>query len=393
MKIVQVLSTVAGGGAEVFATDLCIELSKIPNNIIYVLTYHEIFDDKGRELKKQLEATNIEYIKVPQGRGIMKFLKPVWGFKKEIKNIQPDIVHVHHLAPSIIIAFLKVIGIIKAKTVITLHNATRLPRIPYFLLPFFFKQYNRIVSCSDFVKSHFPYKPLLPRIISIPNGINLERIKKDKDSLPKNEWRKKVGLSAENIVFINIGSAIYLDGKADTIKGHRLMISSMEKIEESNFNTKIKILFLGGGPFQKNIVREIVDRRLETVIQMPGLVNDPYPYIFAADFVLMPSYSEGLSIAMIECVCSGLPAIVSPHAAFAPFKSSSLFSLSDWDAKELADKIKYCADNQSCMKAQAEANVGYFMNMFDIVNVARKYFTLFQSVLPNANPNQQGERI
>jgi glycosyltransferase involved in cell wall biosynthesis len=79
----------------------------------------------------------------------------------------------------------------------------------------------------------------------------------------------------------------------------------------STYANKIKfnITIVGDGPLKKEIADYIKKNGTMFNISIIGFVNDPTPYLIAADILIMPSHKEGLPMTLIEALASGVPVI------------------------------------------------------------------------------------
>ena len=85
MKVLQVINSLSGGGAETFMTDLSIALSKQKNIEISVLVYAGILDKKGEELAQKLFDHGIEIISLNILNNPKKIIIP-YLFNKRISD-------------------------------------------------------------------------------------------------------------------------------------------------------------------------------------------------------------------------------------------------------------------------------------------------------------------
>ena len=92
-------------------------------------------------------------------------------------------------------------------------------------------------------------------------------------------------------------------------KNHMFALDLMKILKEKACNAKL--LLVGDGELKNEIVKKVKDLSLEDEVVMTGVVNDVHNYLQAMDVVLMPSFNEGLGIALIEAQVNGLHCIAS----------------------------------------------------------------------------------
>lgn len=92
-------------------------------------------------------------------------------------------------------------------------------------------------------------------------------------------------------------------------KNHMFALDLMKILKKKTCNAKL--LLVGDGELKNEIVKKVKNLSLEDEVVMTGVVNDVHNYLQAMDVVLMPSFNEGLGIALIEAQVNGLHCVVS----------------------------------------------------------------------------------
>lgn len=72
-----------------------------------------------------------------------------------------------------------------------------------------------------------------------------------------------------------------------------------------------RLWLVGEGPQREELFRRISDIDLKYRICLPGAFDDIEDVLQAADIFLLPSYSEGMSLSLLEAMAAGIPAIAS----------------------------------------------------------------------------------
>jgi O-antigen biosynthesis protein len=141
------------------------------------------------------------------------------------------------------------------------------------------------------------------KMVVIPNGADLTRLKAENLSDDRETTRARWGLKPEDYVFLNV-SSIY------AVKSQRELVEAFAKILPSCPNAKL--LLLGkpiGEEYHAGLQRAIAESGLEKSVILAGYHTDVGPIYRAADAFVLPSFLEGWSLALTEAVCCGLPAI------------------------------------------------------------------------------------
>lgn len=124
-------------------------------------------------------------------------------------------------------------------------------------------------------------------------------------------------------------------GRLSKVKNVVLQIEAIEILR--NRNIEIELLILGEGE-QKGIIEEYASRNHR--IQIMGFKSNPYPYIAAADGLIITSYSEGFPTIAVEAMVLGKPVISTPVAGTEELITSDTGIIVDWNANSVADGIE-----------------------------------------------------
>ena len=119
----------------------------------------------------------------------------------------------------------------------------------------------------------------------------------------RNQYRKDFGITNEK-VFIQIGNYI-------KTKNHIFSIECFEKLMKIDTNCKLYFIGAGGGAIQNSIIDVIKEKKLENNIILLGVRDDVNKLLQMADYYLMPSIYEGISLAAIEAQASGINCLLS----------------------------------------------------------------------------------
>ncbi len=112
---------------------------------------------------------------------------------------------------------------------------------------------------------------------------------------------------------------------------------------------------------------------------MPGFIDNIYEYYKAMDIFLLPSRSEGFSLALLEAAASGLPIIASNIPGNDEFiehkKNGFLFNISKPD--ELAQHILTLADDRKLALEYGSFAEKNFIKEFTLERYAEKLNKFF----------------
>ena len=96
-------------------------------------------------------------------------------------------------------------------------------------------------------------------------------------------------------------------GRLTKEKGFARLIDVYAKLKDNAFPHKLVIM--GEGPEADNLQKKICDYKMEDLVILMGHQSNPYPVIKNSKFLIVPSYSEGLSMTAMEAICLGIPVV------------------------------------------------------------------------------------
>ena len=142
-------------------------------------------------------------------------------------------------------------------------------------------------------KFHAGKNVLIPGV-----GIDLEKFQKKEPT--RQEIRKMLGISEEQIVLLSVG-------ELSRRKNHMVVVEALEQLKKYN----ILYLICGDGPLSSQLRARAEELGVEDRLQLLGFRNDVPDIYKAADIFVFPSLQEGLPVALMEAMASGLPIIAS----------------------------------------------------------------------------------
>jgi glycosyltransferase involved in cell wall biosynthesis len=368
MRILQVINSLSGGGAEVFAVELAIALSRIQGNNVAFLTYAGVLDSRGDLLNKKLNENGIQVFHLNIKSNIFKLFIPFCIYKI-FKKFSPRVIHSHLDQSDFFVSIFKFVFKVKEVTFVrTIHNNGLIKRIPIFFHSWIFRQFDFNVSCSESVKSNFQISNYRKKLFSINNGVDLTSFNIESSNI---DYPKIIN---KKISVISIGSFTPRHGVLQ--KGQDILIEILVNIKDK---VNLELVFLGDGSELDSCKKLVKKYNLEDFVFFKGLVTDIRPYIIQCDFFCMPSRFEGLPISAIEVVLLGKPMLVSDISAFDVFLSNSTIRFDVNSLIDFEEKLLHTVKNINTLSFSAKNNILFYNNLFDINVVARKYGCIYSA--------------
>lgn len=218
------------------------------------------------------------------------------------------------------------------------------------------KYYDYMIACSDGVANNLISSGIKRNKVKVIH--NITEYPTNIDSIQGKEIRTSFGIGDK--IVLGVSSWFHKERK-----GFDILFDAVGKTDE-----RFVLMIIGIPVENQNEVYEYAQtfNITKEKIIMPGFVDDIYKYYKAFDIFLLPSRSEGFSLALLEAAASELPIVASNIPGNNEFIINNinglLFDISNpW---ELFNAIKYLTENkntasQFALKAKKKALEEYNM--------------------------------
>ena len=283
------------------------------------------------------------------------------------KSIRPDIIHIHAIGPSLLVPLAKLMGL---KVVITHHgpdyNRAKWGFLAKAILKlgerFGCKFADQIIAISSGIKRHIK-KEFNKDAQLVPNGVEIPQLSSNTDYI------KSLGLTP-NKYFLAVGRFVPEKGLMDLISAF------------SRLKTDWKLVIAGDADHETEYSRDLKVKASEnSQIILTGFIKgNKLNQVFShAGLFVMPSYHEGLPIALLEALSYGLRVLVSD---IAPNKEVYLekacyFSVGNIEA--LATKMQEFM-NMPLTKEEKTKQISMVAERYDWGEIADKTLQVYKQV-------------
>lgn len=257
-------------------------------------------------------------------------------FRRLVKQLKPDIV-LSFLTPYNMLACVACIGL-KVKLVVAERNDPMYLKggnIMRFARDLLYRRADGLLAQTEYSKSC--YSGRLNRICTIiPNPVIMspEYVGSALDTDKKNK-----------IVSV---------GRLDPQKDQATLITAFSLFLKKHPDWTLEIY--GEGPLRQELESQVRRLSLEGKVLLPGTSNHIWDCMKSARIFVLSSIAEGMSNALIEAMCLGLPVISTDVAGSGDLikNGDSGFIVGRGDYEAIADKMSILADNAQLISEMGE---------------------------------------
>ncbi|MDF2694675.1 MAG: hypothetical protein K0S65_3058 [Labilithrix sp.] len=288
LGIAHVLSSFGMGGQERVALDLAAEQVRRGHRVIAV----SIAPLPHGMLAEAFTAKGIAVHSVPKGRGVDP--RVALGLARLLRRERIDVVHTHNPQPLVYGATAG--RLTRTGVVHTKHGVNPDAGRKLWLRRATGHLAHAYVAVSDATaevarKNHecFP-----SRLSIIRNGIDLDAYRPDPDA--RQAVRAELGIPEDAWVFGTVG-------RVSVEKDHALLVRAAGPL----LGERTRLVIVGDGAEMDRVRAEA--RRFEPWIVLAGMRRDAPRLLAAFDAFVLSSRTEGLPIALLEAMATGLPIV------------------------------------------------------------------------------------
>jgi len=180
--------------------------------------------------------------------------------------------------------------------------------------------------------------------------------------------REKFMLHDDQKVIISIGNCA-------PVKNHESIIRALTLIEKEGFF--LEYWHVGEEDIEKREQKLVSELNLNSMVKFWGRQNNVRDFLWAADVYIMPSFHEGLSIAMLEAIATQIPVVLAKSPGLDQWAGSfSEIIYSETSPNDLANKLSLALQKSN---ERNDNNLKILTSDFCIDQGANKYLGLYES--------------
>lgn len=356
MKILHVITSLRTGGAEKLMVDLLPRLKARGLDVDLLL-----FDGTDTPFRRDIEAAGIRVFDLGTGGSVyspVRMLKLIPYLRKY------DIIHTHNTAPQLFDAAASCLK--KAKLVTTEHggsNRRRSIRGFKVIDKWMYRKYDTIICIADKTKDNLLEYLSIPlgSVVTINNGIDVARYASAETS-PELEG---IAPGSRKIIMV---AGFRWEKDQDSL------IRSLKHLP-----SKFHLFLVGDGVRRPELEALATHENLADRVHFLGLRTDVPQLLHAADYVVMSSHFEGLSLSSVEGMSVDKPFLASDVDGLREVVKGAGVLFPHGDSKALANEImalenspqKYSSVANACRKRA---------DQFDISKMVESYARYYDKI-------------
>jgi len=360
MNILHIISSPSAGGAEIYVRDLSRQMVAQGHRVCVAYVSEAAALGRCAEFassfKQSLYDAGIETAEIGHA-GRKNLLYGGWRLRQIIRSFQPDMIH-SHLYYGL---FFKLLSFSSVPLIYTHHNH-RLGKGRH-LYPLFKRVVKSFVGISRDCTHVLEQVGATP-VTTIYNGVSVER------------------LQIKNYVSSTDGPLSLLAvGALSPQKNFSLLVEACARLVQQNPDMvqRFHLRIAGEGPLREPLQQQIDQLGLNVTIELLGNRSDVPLLLHDADLFVMSSDWEGLPIALLEALLTGVPVVVTDVGGCKDVVETCQAGLivPPGDSKAVADAIKTLVMD-SVLRRRFSENAREKAQQFSIETACREHLELYE---------------
>lgn len=355
MKILHVITSLRTGGAEKLMVDLLPRLKAKGLEVDLLL-----FDGTDTPFRQEIESKGIKVFDLGVGGSVYSPLR-LFKLLPFLKNY--DIIHTHNTAPQLYGAIDSLFR--RVKLVTTEHGGSNRRRaIKGFrtIDKWMYRQYDNVICIAEKTKENLlNYLGVdLPGVVTINNGVDIARYA---NALPSKEL-EAIAPGSRKIIMV---------------AGFR-----WEKDQDTLIKAVVELpdyfhLFLVGDGLRRPELESLAHRSgISDRVHFLGMRSNVDNLLHAADYIVMSSHFEGLSLSSVEGMSVGKPFLASDVDGLREVAQGAGVLFPHEDPKALAHEIIHL-ENSPELYQSISTSCYNRARQFDINEMVEKYFNIYSA--------------
>jgi len=316
---------------------------------------------------------------------IVRFIKSLFYYIVFLIRHSPDVIHINTSFGQYSfwrdLSYLVISKLFRKHIILQMHGGSldefrrRHSQLSNRLMTKIFRMPERILVLSSIQKEPFRALNILHRVEVVPNMIDTTKFNK------KSNYRDGLGISSDVTVVLFVAAHFFKEkGVWDVLEAISLVTKDYEQV---------LFVLVGGGKEEKAMKQFCHIKRLGKFVKFTGhLFNEVLINVFlSSDIFILPTYSEGFPLVILEAMAAGLPVISTPIRAIPDIIEDGVngFLIEPRNPAALAEKIIQLIEDKTLLKTMGENNKKKVKEKYDLEPVAKIFDNIYSELLSGGN--------
>ncbi len=249
-----------------------------------------------------------KYYDLPFERSPIQFnnLKVFKQLTRIIEENKYDIIHCHTPMGGALTRLAVQKSNVDTKVIYTAHGFHFFKGAPiknwllYYPIELWLSKYTDVlinINKEDYNRAKASFRAKNTEYIS---GVGIDIKKFERITINKPQKRKEIGIPENGTVLLSVG-------ELNSNKNHEVVVRALSKLDNKN----LYYVICGQGPLEGKLKKLIKGLKIESQVKLLGFRKDIVELCGSSDIFVFPSKREGLPLALMEAMASGLPVVCS----------------------------------------------------------------------------------
>ena len=298
------------------------------------------------------------------------------------RSVRPDIVHVHSRRGADLYAGLACLA---EGLPAVLTRRVDSPE-PSFWARFKYRPYRAIVAISRAVEAQLTGGAGLDRtrVRRIPSAVNPHEFLPDRTA----RARLLAEFALPEDAFVAAVSAQLIKRK-----GHDVLLACLPQLVQRY--PELRVVCFGEGSLKRRLRRRIGALGLGSLFQLAGFRRDLPSLLPGVDVLVHPARREGLGVALLEAMSSGVPVVASTAGGIVDVVEPEVEGLlvPPDNPAELGAALERIIGDASLRKRMGIAGRARVQREFSVELMAKRYLDLYREILMDTETNRRGVEV
>jgi glycosyltransferase involved in cell wall biosynthesis len=263
--------------------------------------------------------------------------------------------------------------IFKRKIILQIHssiNSSRKSKLFNLTAMHIFKRSDRILVYSKEDKQKISNLVPKEKVEIFRNAVITKEFLTDNESI-----KNKLSIPDKSKIVLYIGRLVKEKGLYDLIESIPIVLKEFEPAY---------FVFAGEGLDKDHMENICNERGIKENVRFTGHIDNRNiaRVLFNADIFVLPTYSEGMPMVILEALAAGLPIITTPVGAIPDIIKDGIngFLVEPRSPRQLAEKILFLLNRDDIRNSIRETNIQLAKKEFDVKVVLDKLEQLYLSI-------------